>query len=103
MKRAAKRIVSPVSLREVYQLQGDFSAKMIIDPAVSSSIEKVDVEVRNSDGQMMEFEARRWGTKLTVSFKIDETTPDGVSIIDIILTKKDGSLVKERLDFWTVK
>lgn len=103
MKRSSKKIVSPVTLREVYQLQGDFSAKMIIDPAVSPQIDKVEVDVRNSDGKTMEFVARRWGTKLTVSFKIDESTPDGVSVIDILLMRKDGSPVKERLDFWVVK
>lgn len=103
MKRTSKRIVSPVSLREVYHLQGEFSAKMIIDPAVSPTIEKVDVEIRNSDGKMMEFTARRWGTKLTVSFKIDQSTPDGVAVIDVLLRRKDGPPVKERLDFWIVK
>lgn len=103
MKRSVKRVVSPVSLREVYHLQGDFSAKMIIDPAVSPSIEKVEVDMRNSDGQTMEFIARRWGTKLTVSFKIDERTPDGVAVIDILLKKKDEPSIKERLDIWIVK
>lgn len=103
MKRTPKKIVSPVSLREVYHLQGEFSAKMIIDPAVSPSIEGVDVEIRNSDGKQMEFTARRWGTKLTVSFEIDQTTPDGVSVIDINMKMKDGRLVRERLDFWVVK
>jgi hypothetical protein len=103
VKRASKKIVSPVTLREVYQLQGDFSAKMIIDPAVSPQIEKVEVDIRNSDGKTMEFTARRWGTKLTVSFRIDESTPDGVSVIDILLMRKDGPSIKERLDFWVVK
>lgn len=103
MKRPSKKVVSPVTLREVYQLQGDFSAKMIIDPALSPQIERVDVEIRNSDGKAMEFTARRWGTKLTVSFRIDESTPDGVSVIDILLTRKDGPAIKERLDFWVVK
>jgi hypothetical protein len=102
VKRLSKKIVSPVTLREVYQLPGDFSAKMIIDPAVSPQIERVEVDVRNSDGRTMEFTARRWGTKLTVSFKIDESTPDGVSVIDILLTRKDGPSIKERLDFWVV-
>ena len=103
MKRTSKKVVSPVTLREVYQLQGDFSAKMIIDPAVSPQIDKVEVEIRNSDGKAMDYTARRWGTKLTVSFKIDESTPDGVSVIDTLLMRKDGPPIKERLDFWVVK
>lgn len=103
MKRAPKRIVSPVSLREVYHVQGDFTAKMIIDPGMSPMIERVDVDVRNSDGKTMDFDYRRWGTKLTISFKIDGNTPDGVSVIDLLLRRKDGPPIKERLDFWVVK
>lgn len=103
MKRTPKKIVSPVNLREVYHLPGEFSTKMIIDPALSPSIERVDVDVRNADGKTMEFTARRWGTKLTVTFLIDSSTPDGVSVIDLLLRRKDEPPVKERLDFWVVK
>ena len=103
MKKTPRRIVSPVSLREVYHEPGEFAAKMIIDPNMSPSIERVDVDIRNADGRSMEFTARRWGTKLTVSFKIDGSTPDGVSVIDILLRRKDEPPIKERLDFWVVK
>jgi hypothetical protein len=103
VNRAVRRIVSPVSLREVYQHQGEFSAKMIIDPAVSPSIEDVEVDIRNSDGRTMEFTARRWGTKLTVTFTIDSTTPDGVCAIDFLLKRRDEGPIRERLSFWTVK
>lgn len=103
MKRSPKKIVSPVSLREVYAQTGDYSAKMIIDPAMSANIDKVDVDVRNADGRSMEFTARRWGTKLTISFKIDGSTPDGVSVIDMVFRWRDRSPTKERLDFWVVK
>lgn len=103
MKRSPKRIVSPVSLREVYAEQGEYSAKMIIDPGFSPDIDKVDVDVRNSDGKTMEFTARRWGTKLTISFVIGPNTPDGVSVIDILMKRKDEPAIKERLDFWVVK
>lgn len=102
MKRS-RRIVSSVSLREVYHVLGEFSAKMIIDPTVSPTIDHVDVDIRNADGKSMEFIARRWGTKLTVSFKIDSSTPDGLSVIDILLRRKDESPIRERLDFWVVK
>ncbi len=82
---------------------GDYSVKMIIDPRESPAIETVDVEVRNSDGKPMDFSFRRWGTKLTVNFTIDEETPDGVSIIDVKLVGRDGSQTRERFDFWTIK
>lgn len=103
MRRSPKRIVSPVSLREVYAEQGEYSAKMIIDPGFSPLIEKVDVDVRNADGVTMDFTARRWGTKLTISFVIGPSTPDGVSVIDILLKRKDEPNIRERLDFWIVK
>jgi hypothetical protein len=103
VKRSSKKIVSSVSLREVYHHQGDFSAKMIIDPSFSQAIERVEVDVRNSDGKKMKFEAKRWGTKLTVDFKIDETTPDGVSVIDLTFRWKDRDSTRERLDFWVIK
>lgn len=103
MKRSPKKIVSPVSLREVYAEVGDYSAKMIIDPTMSPNIDSVDVDMRNADGRTMEFTARRWGTKLTVAFKIDGTTPDGVSVIDIVFRWRDRDPTRERLDFWVVK
>lgn len=76
---------------------------MIIDPSFSQAIERVEVDVRNSDGKKMKFEAKRWGTKLTVDFKIDETTPDGVSVIDLTFRWKDRDSTRERLDFWVIK
>lgn len=100
--RRSKGMVSPVSLREVYHELGVFTAKMIIDPSLSQAIDGVEVEVRNADGRVMEFTARRWGTKLTVQFKIDETTPDGVSVIDVTMRRR-GLLTRERFDFWVVK
>lgn len=57
----------------------------------------------------MLFEAKRWGTKLTVSFVIDSTTPDGVSVIDLTLVaRSSGNSVpqkvsRERLSFWVIK
>lgn len=103
MKKYNKKFVSPISLQEVYAETGEYSAKMIIDPKLSPTIDDVAVDIRNSDGESMDFTAKRWGTKLTVSFKIDHTTPDGVSIIDILLKRKDQSPIKERLDFWVIK
>ncbi len=76
---------------------------MIIDPSFSPTIDRVDVDVRNADGRTMEFTARRWGTKLTIDFKIDDTTPDGVSVIDLTFRWRDRDPTRERLDFWVVK
>lgn len=101
--KRGRGIVSPITLREVYHTQGDFSAKMIIDPRESPSIETVDVDMRNSDGRPMVFTARRWGTKLTISFKVDRDTPDGVSVIDVRMLGKDGKSKAERFDIWIIK
>lgn len=105
VRRRAKGILSPVSLRDTYVEQGEYTVKMIIDPAQSQAIEDVQVDVRNADGRQMHFSAKRWGTKLTISFKIDETTPDGVSIIDVSMRKRGQThwLARERFDFWVVK
>ncbi len=100
-----RKLISPVSLREVYAERGKYEAKMIIDPDDSPGIDDVDVDVRNSDGLPMKFTAKRWGTKLTINFTIDEETPDGVSIIDVYMRGKirGGQPVRERFDFWVVK
>lgn len=100
--KAAKGVLSPVNLREVYQLQGEFTVKMIIDPSLSQAIEGVEVDVRNSDGNKMQYSAKRWGTKLTVSFVIDDSTPDGVSVIDVTMRRR-GNQTRERFGFWVVK
>ncbi len=101
-RKSTQGIISPLSLRDVYAAMGEYSAKMIIDPRQAQSIDRVDVEIRNSDGRKMEFVAKRWGTKLTVDFRIDASTPDGVSIIDVTMHRK-GETIRERFDFWVIK
>ncbi|HEU5118690.1 MAG TPA: hypothetical protein VFT74_19000 [Isosphaeraceae bacterium] len=102
VRRSAKGVLSPVNLREVYQLPGEFTVKMMIDPALSQVIEGVEVDVRNSDGRKMQHSAKRWGTKLNVTFVIDDSTPDGVSVIDVTMRRR-GQLSRERFGFWVVK
>jgi hypothetical protein len=99
-----KRLVSPVIFREVYAHPGEHTVKMLIDPLESPRIDHVSVEFRNSDGIPMPFAFKRWGTKLTIGFKTDEYTPDGVCVIDLTL-RRIGSdrLTRERFSFWTVK
>jgi len=102
-KRRQGNLIVPLNLREVYQLAGEFSVKMIIDPQESTNIDRVEVALRNSDGQPMDFTYKRWGTKLNLTFKIDEKTPDGVSIIDVVMTGRLWSPVQERFSFWVVQ
>ncbi len=101
-RKTTSGIISPLSLRDVYAAMGEYSAKMIIDPRQAQAIDRVHVEVRNSDGEKMDFAAKRWGTKLTVDFRIDASTPDGVSIIDVTMYRK-GEMIRERFDFWVIK
>ena len=102
-RRAYRGLVSPVNLQEVYAQLGEQSTKFIIDPARSSEVEALDVRMTNSDGLPMRFSYKRWGTKLNLSFHIDESTPDGVSIIDVIMRGRSMGEVRERFDLWIIK
>lgn len=98
-----RNLVTPISLRDVYAHPGSYSVKMVIDPRESPSIEDVDVFLRNSDGKQMQYSYRRWGTKLTIQFVVDGETPDGLSVIDVSLSRKGGDQVRERFTFWCVQ
>lgn len=104
MKRVVREgIISPVIFEDVYAYVGMQSVKFIIDPARSQDIDSVKVSMFNSDGLPMDFTYKRWGTKLNLSFKIDHETPDGVSIIDVLLSGRNFGEVKERFDLWIIK
>lgn len=97
----SRRVISPVSLRDHYVELGNYTAKFLIDSAVSADVKHVDVVMRNSDGKPMDIEFRRWGTKLTLSFAINDSVPDGIVIIDILM--RGSKEIKERFDFWVIK
>lgn len=97
-----KGAFSPVSLCDVYAQLGEYSAKFLIDTKISLANDKISVAARNSDGAEMAIEFKRWGTKLIVEFVIDEKTPDGIAVIDIMLS--DGKkAIREKFDFWVIK
>jgi hypothetical protein len=102
-RRHQRGIVSPSNLMEVYAYPGDQSVKFIIDPSESPGIDQVEVRMTNSDGRPMDLSFKRWGTKLNVSFTIDERTPDGVAIVDVVLRGRVIGEVRERFDFWVIK
>lgn len=96
-------ILVPSLLKEVYQLPGNFLAKIIIDTESSLLLEKIDLDVRSSDGKKMKHSFKRWGTKVNIDFTIDDTTPDGMSIIDILIKLRgDDNLYKSRFHFWVI-
>ena len=104
-QRKSKRgVITSMTLCNVYAHTGDYSAKLIIDQAASLGIESVDVDIRNADGKTMQFKSSRWGTKISISFKIDESTPDGVSVVDLTFHhSKYNDATRERFDFWVIK
>ena len=103
-KNKKSSIVSS-SLNDVYAHVGEYKAKMILDLTESLAIESVIVDIRNSDGKSMDFDANRWGTKISLSFNIDSSTPDGVSIVDVMFNyhNRQTSAVRERFSFWVIK
>ena len=84
---------------QLYVEPGEYSAKFVIDSRRSAKTTITQVLVVDADGKPLEAQARRWGTKLHVSFSIGAETPDGASLIDFILD--DGK--RERFKFWVVK
>ncbi len=92
-----------MNLKETYAYLGKQDVKFIIDPSRSPDIDSVSVRMTNSDGQPMPFSFRRWGTKLNLSFEIDQSTPDGVSIIDVTMSGRSMGEIRERFDLWVIK
>lgn len=104
MRRDSKDrpLLVPISLQEVYAAPGEYTAKIMIDPEVSPEIEDVAVTVCNADGSPFDYNYKRWGTKLNLSFTIDSKTPDGVATVDILMSGKSKKFNK-RFCFWVFK
>ncbi len=102
MRRRSRDPVIPISLREIYTEPGEYVVKLMIDPDLSSEIDGARAVVTNADGSPLRQSFRRWGTKLTVGFTIDQDTPDGVATIDVSLAAKDRT-IPSRFMFWVIK
>lgn len=96
-------IVLPVNLLDVYAYQGEQAVKFMVDPGGSMGIDRVDVRMTNSDGLPMTMSFKRWGTKLNIMFTIDQDTPDGVAIIDVLLHSRTAGDLRERFSLWIIK
>lgn len=99
--RRSKGLITPISLEDLYVHRGRYSAKMSIDPKQSTGMQEVQVVMKNADGATMACDYRRWGTKLTLSFELNESTPEGVVVIDVLYRLKNESQ-SERFSFWVV-
>lgn len=90
-----------MNMCEVYTDTGEHSIKFIIGK--SEKIEVVDVRMTNADGLPIKFSFKRWGTKLNVTFNIDDSIPDGVLVIDVIMRNCGLDEIRERFCCWVVK
>lgn len=80
-RRSKDAPVVPVSLLDIYREAGDFSAKFLLRPEVSAEHPEISVDMLDPDGREMPVSVHRWGTKVHVSFRIDGSVPDGVSLV----------------------
>lgn len=97
-----KRSLVPVDLKDIYAEQGEYSVKFLVDSEISQKLTSCDVLMFDCDGHKMPIEFRRWGTKVNVSFKIDQSVPDGAAIIEITMGGNDMK-IDARFRVWAVK
>lgn len=100
--RRPKGLLVPVILEEIYREVGEYSGKFSIDPKDSAGLEITGFTMKNSDGTDVKMSYRRWGTKLTFSFTIEPSTPDGVALVTIDMLNR-GKPVSEYFRLWIVK
>jgi hypothetical protein len=86
-------------LDETYPYLGKFSFKIVLNPRFFKSGQEFDVQLIDSSRRLMNFELKKWGRKLNITFTIDQSVPDGVATA--IIDKGDGEI--GRLTFWVIK
>ena len=91
------------NIRETYHELGEYEFKIVLSPSKYKNAHDSDVRITDSDGNLMEFEANKWGRKINCKFKIDENVADGVSSVLLDLRRHDGTLLQSRLYFWVIK
>lgn len=103
MKVAKKQrgLFTPVNIEDVYRQLGQYTIKIIIDPRESAEVEIHEIVMNNSDGPVR-LSYKRWGTKLTMTFTVDESFPDGAASILIDMSSR-GRRSIEMLRIWVVK
>ncbi len=91
------------NIKETYHEQGDFSFKIVLDPRKFRNGHGSEVVCTNSDGKRLPMHVTNWGRKVNCSFKIDESVPDGVSVVDMNLKDDAGHEASGRVTFWVIK
>lgn len=87
------------NVRETYHELGVFEFKVVLDPKRYPDPSEVWVKMVDSDGSPMDFSIRRWGTKLNVTFTVDDRVADGVASLRLGLGEKQTEMVT----YWIIK
>lgn len=90
-------------LKEMYTEKGEFSFKIVLNPNVYKNSHSCEFRMKDSDGNEMKFDLKKWGRKIMCSFVIDDGVPDGVSVVQGSVQRDDGSLGGFFLRFWVIK
>lgn len=91
------------NLRDTYHEAGQYEFKIVLDPRRFKNGHLSEVTCVNSDGKNMTMDVQKWGRKVNCSFNIDESVPDGVSVLKMILKDDAGREVTGRATFWVIK
>lgn len=91
------------NLRETYHELGRYEFKIVLDPRTFKNAHLSEVAFRDSDGKTMKFDVQKWGRKINCTFIIDNSVPDGVSVVDMLLKDDDGHEHEGRTTFWVIK
>lgn len=90
-------------LKKIYHELGEFTFKLILDPDKFSISKILYASCRDSAGNEIDLDFKKWGRKVLCRFKIDENTPDGLMFFDIILEDKNKEEEKKQINWWVIK
>lgn len=97
----ARRPIVPTDMKEIYVGRGQYSIKFLIETAISQVTSTAEVFMFDCLGNKFPCLSKRWGTKVNLSFTVDDLTPDGAAIVEIEL--KGQKPLKERFRVWIIK
>lgn len=90
-------------LRELYHEPGTYEFKIVLDGDVFKNCHESESSFVGASNTKVKYEMNSWGRKMNVSFKLDESIPDGVCAFSFSVKDKKGRNKKGYLSFWTVK
>lgn len=102
MRRSYKEFVA-LNVREIYHELGTYDFKIVLDAKRAAPRVEHDIRIFDSSGMPLRSHVRRWGTKVSCSFVIDERVSDGVARIDVVSFDGTSEKLVGRLSFWVIK